>query len=56
MAGTSYQMYEVLKFYNLSGEGLTFFKITVLTFLVKKSKMKFAGLSFFLEHAQKLQV
>ena len=37
------------------GRGLTSFsKITVLTFLEKKSTLKLSGVSFFLEHTQKL--
>ena len=45
------------KFYHFAnGKGLNLLqeKITMLTFLVKKSKMKLSGVSFFLEHAQKV--
>ena len=46
VAGTSYQNWERAKPTSVS--------ITVLTSLVKKSKMKFSGVSFFSEHGQKL--
>ena len=45
------------KFYHFAnGKGLNLHQvqITVLTFLVKKSKMKLSEVSFFLEHAQKV--
>ena len=38
MAGTSYQMYEVLKFYNISGEGLTSLSINNRTNFFGKKK------------------
>ena len=48
VAGTSYQN-------ERGGEAKSpSVSITVLTSLVKKSKMKFSGVSFFLEHGQKL--
>ena len=47
MAGTSYQMLEVLAFCNLERAQPPSITITVLTFLVKKSAMKNSGVSIF---------
>jgi len=47
VAGTSYQMLEVLAFCNLERAEPPSITITVLTFLVKKSTMKNSGVSIF---------
>ena len=47
LAGTSYQMLEVLAFCNLERAQPPSITITVLTFLVKKSTMKNSGVSIF---------
>ena len=47
MAGTSYQMLEVLAFCNLERAQPPSITITVLTFLVKKSTVKIFGVSIF---------
>ena len=47
VAGTSYQMLEVLAFCHLERAEPPSITITVLTFLVKKSTMKNSGVSIF---------
>ena len=47
MAGTSYQMLEVLAFCNLERDQPPSITITVLSFLVKKSTMKNSVVSVF---------
>ena len=47
VAGTSYQMLEVLAFCNLERAEPPSITIRVLTFLVKKSTMKNSGVSIF---------
>ena len=47
VAGTSYQMLEVLAFCNLERAQPSSITITVLTFLVKKSTMKNSGVYIF---------
>ena len=47
VAGTSYQMLEVLAFCNRERAQPHSITITVLTFLVKKSTMKNSGVSIF---------
>ena len=47
VAGTSYQMLEVLAFCNLERAEPPSIMIRVLTFLVKKSTMKNSGVSIF---------
>ena len=47
VAGTSYQMLEVLAFCNLERARPPSITIRVLTFLVKKSTMKNSGVSIF---------
>ena len=47
VAGTSYQMLEVLAFCNLERAQPRSITKTVLTFLVKKSTMKNSGVSIF---------
>ena len=53
-AGTSYQMLEVLAFWNRERAQPPSITITVLTFLVKKSTMKNSGVSIFWQYAKKL--
>ena len=55
-AGTSYQMLEVLAFWNRERAQPPSITITVLTFLVKKSTMKNSGVSIFWEYAKKLWI
>ena len=52
-AGTSYQMLEVLAFWNRERAQPPSITITVLTFLVKKSTMKNSGMSIFLRIREK---
>ena len=47
VAGTSYQMLEVLAFCNLERAEPPSITIRVLTFLIKKSTMKNSGVSIF---------
>ena len=53
VAGTSYQMLEVLAFCNRERAQPHSITITVLTFRVKKSTMKNSGVSIFLQYAKK---
>ena len=53
LAGTSYQMLEVLAFCNLDRAQPPSITITVLTFLVKKGTMKNSAVSIFLSIHEK---
>ena len=54
MAGTSYEMLEVLAFCNWERVQPPSIAITVLTFLVKKSTVKNFGPSIFGQYAKRL--
>ena len=56
VAGTSYQMLEVLAFCNRERAQPPSITITVLTFLVGKNSMKNSGVSIICEYAKKLSI
>ena len=56
MAKTSNRKVGSLSFCDQERRLTSQIKITVLTFLVKKSEMKLPGVSIFLEYAKKLKV
>ena len=54
VAGTSYQILEVLSFCHRERAKTSPIKITALIFQVKNSTMKLSGLNIFREYAKKL--